>query len=172
MSKDNDKPIILIGTGGAGKTTIGRLLAKRKSKPFLDVDHLIEEQEKQSIPGIFDTQGEAYFRQLEKDMTIKTILDNPGSVISVGGGAFMNDDIRAYIKEHAVSLFLKADIETLLARVGNGEGRPLLKENPKETLAKLIANRYPVYEKADHIVETKDEDLMETVDRVMEAIQK
>jgi len=171
MSKHIDKPLILIGTGGAGKTSIGKLLAKQVGQSFFDVDQIIVEKEGRSIPDIFEAEGEPYFRALEKETTIKTIKENPNAVISIGGGAFAQDEIREFILNNAVSVFLKADIDVLLKRVGDGAGRPMLKNNPKETLQALINDRYPIYEQADYTVESKDEPLEETAQRVIATIQ-
>lgn len=170
MSKDIKKPFVLIGLMGAGKTSVGALLAEKLGVGFFDVDRLIVEREGCSIADLFTAKGEGYFRDLEKSLTIETIHDNPNSVISIGGGAFINDDIRAVIKTRAISVFLKADLETLLVRVGDGAGRPLLESNPSEKLQKLIHDRYAVYQEADISVASKDEPLEETVNRVIESL--
>lgn len=170
MSKDIKKPIVLIGLMGAGKTTLGRDLAKARNLNFLDIDELITEVEGLTIPEIFEKEGEAYFRHIEKEITENAIQKNPDAVISLGGGAFMNENIRDFIKKNAFSVFIKADIDTLIKRIGEGAGRPLLKNNPQESLKKLMEQRYPVYEQADLTVQTKDELPQETLNRVMDAL--
>ncbi len=172
MSKDIKKPIILIGLMGAGKTTIGKALATAQNMTFIDVDHAIEQAEGRSIPDIFTIDGEPYFRDLEKHTTIEAVKTHKNTVISIGGGAYMHDETRDFIKKNAVSVFLNADLKTLLARVGDGAGRPLLQNNPRDTLQSLINARYPIYQTANIIVESKDETLRETVQRVIEALYK
>lgn len=157
---------------GAGKTTIGKALANQLNVDFFDVDHVIEQEQGRSIPDIFTEEGEPYFRGIERQTTINTAKLNQNAIISVGGGAFINEETRTYIKENAFSVFIKADLETLLARIGGGAGRPLLKNDPEETLKNLIGARYPTYEQADIIVESKDEPLKETVKRVTDALYK
>lgn len=170
MSKDIKQPIILIGLMGAGKTTLGRALAAAQNRGFIDVDHMIEQAEGRSIPDIFTHDGEPHFRKIEKNTTIESVKNNPNTIISIGGGAFMNEKTRTYIREHALSVFIKADLNTLLTRVGEGEGRPLLKNNPEDTLQSLIDLRYPIYETADIIVDSKIEPLEETVQRVTDTL--
>lgn len=170
MSKHIQQPIVLIGLMGAGKTTIGKALAAAQNIDFIDVDQVIEQAEGRSIPDIFTEHGEPHFREIEQKTSIESVKTHKSVVISLGGGAFMNEKTRLYIKEHAVSVFLKADLVTLLQRVGDGVGRPLLKDNPQDTLQSLIDLRYPIYETADIIVPTKIEPLEETVKRVTDSL--
>lgn len=161
------KTIVLVGMMGAGKTAVGRRLAAAFGLPFIDADEEIEAAAGCSISDIFALHGEAEFRNGERRV-IERLLKQPVSILATGGGAFMDERIRAAIKASAVSIWLKADLETLWNRVRRRSHRPLLNtENPKETLEKLMKTRYPVYAKADLTVESSDAPLDETVDRVI-----
>lgn len=168
-----NRPLIFVGLMGAGKSTVGRHVAKNLGLGFTDSDTLIVEREKKSIEEIFAEEGEARFRDLERK-TIADILDeHQNSVIGIGGGAFINNETRALLKEKAISVFLKADIEVLKKRVGDGRGRPLFKDKKVEdVLNDLILARYPIYEEADITVESCDENAEETAQKVMSALYK
>lgn len=141
----DDRSIVLVGLMGAGKTVIGRLLAKRLKLPFIDADHEIEAAAGKSIKDIFAEHGEAYFRDGERKV-IKRILDNGPQVLATGGGAFMNKETREAIFERGVTLWLKADLNILMERVSRRNTRPLLQtDNPHEVMKKLLEERYPIY---------------------------
>jgi len=149
------KTITLIGLMGAGKTTIGSVLAKKLEVDFIDSDRVIEEKAGVSIPEIFKRDGEEFFRKVES----KTITDilNTGKpcVLATGGGAFMNEQTRAAIKEHSVCIWLKASLDILYERVQASNTRPLLNNvDKREMLKKLIEERYPLYETADIVIDT------------------
>ena len=110
---------------GVGKSTIGRLLAKRLKIKFIDVDKIIEKKEKKSIKRIFEDNGEMYFRKLEKKITLK-IIKKKRSVIALGGGAFMNDDIREKVLNSCISVWLKVNLNRLIRRYKNNNRIPLL----------------------------------------------
>lgn len=166
-----EKPIIIVGLMGAGKTSVGKALAESMEYDFVDSDDVIVERAGMSISDIFATQGELHFRALERDVLSDLMQDQQPHVIGTGGGAFMNDQTREVIKTAGISIFLKADLEVLLERVGTGEGRPLLEAgNPREILAGLIERRYPVYAEADLTVATKTEPMEETLKRVTQAL--
>ena len=166
-----EKPIIIVGLMGAGKTSVGKALAESMEYDFVDSDDVIVERAGMSISDIFATQGEPHFRALERDVLSDLMQDQQPHVIGTGGGAFMNDQTREVIKTAGISIFLKADLEVLLERVGTGEGRPLLEAgNPREILAGLIERRYPVYAEADLTVATKTEPMEETLKRVTQAL--
>jgi len=170
LSKDIDKPIVLIGLMGAGKTSVGEALARATNRLFIDVDQEIEKNQKRSIADIFEKDGEPYFRDIEKATTVQTITDNKDAVISIGGGAFMTEAIREKILEDATSVFLRASLGILVDRVGNGQGRPLLKDGLQTKLESLIGERYPVYEQADITLDAKQEPIADTVKRVQAAL--
>ncbi len=163
------KTIVLVGLMGCGKTSIGRRLAKRLELSFYDSDHEVEAAAGCSIKEIYSVFGEEAFRSGEHRV-ITRLLDQETHILATGGGSFMNDATRDLIKEKAISVWLKADLDTLVARVSRRNDRPLLTEgNQKETLEALIAERYPVYEHADIHVQTLDEPTNATVERVIQA---
>jgi shikimate kinase len=150
------RAIVLVGLMGAGKTSIGRRLAEKLGVPFVDADHEIEAAAGKSIPDIFAEHGEPHFRDGERRV-IARLLDNGNQVLATGGGAFMNSETRARIKERAVSVWLKADLDLLMKRVSKRGGRPLLaNNNPEAVMRKLIEDRYPIYAEADITVESAD----------------
>jgi shikimate kinase len=150
------RAIVLVGLMGAGKTSIGRRLAEKLGVPFVDADHEIEAAAGKSIPDIFAEHGEPHFRDGERRV-IARLLDNGNQVLATGGGAFMNPETRARIKERAVSVWLKADLDLLMKRVSKRGGRPLLaNNNPEAVMRKLIEDRYPIYAEADITVESAD----------------
>lgn len=166
------KPLVLVGMMGAGKTAIGRRLAERLDCPFLDADDEIETAAGCSISDIFALHGEAAFRDGERRV-IKRLLDCSPTVLATGGGAFMDADIRQAVHDKGISIWLRADIETLWQRVRRRDHRPLLEtENPRETLERLIQDRNPTYAEADITVDSDVGPLCKTVDRVMDAIEE
>jgi shikimate kinase len=141
--------VVLVGLMGAGKTSVGRRLAQKLGLPFIDSDHAIEESARMSIPEIFAELGEAEFRAGEKKV-IARLLGEPQQVIATGGGAYMDAETRARIREQAVSIWLKADLPVLMRRVQRRGNRPLLQTaDPVATMQGLIDQRYPVYAEAD-----------------------
>ena len=131
---------------GAGKSTIGRRLAARLRLPFLDADIEIEAAAGMSIPEIFATHGEPYFRDGEARV-IARLLDSGPAVIATGGGAFMREETRKRIRDKAVSIWLKADLDVIMKRVKRRADRPLLQtEDPAATVARLLEAREPVYQ--------------------------
>ncbi|MDO5083460.1 MAG: shikimate kinase [Arachnia propionica] len=135
--------IALIGLPGSGKSTVGPRLAERLGVPHRDVDQLLEQQQGRSITEIFATDGEAHFRELERDLTLE-LLAAPG-VLSLGGGAPMTPAIAAALTAHQV-VWLQVDPGTATSRIGSGHGRPLLAgEDPRARLERLLAERGPTY---------------------------
>jgi len=151
-----DRSIVLVGLMGVGKTTIGRRLAHRLGLPFTDADAAIEEAAGQNIPEIFAQHGEAYFRDGERRV-IARLLDEGPQVLATGGGAFMASSTRTKIAERGISVWLKADLDVLLRRIGKRSARPLLKnDNPRATMERLMSERYPVYAEADITVDSEE----------------
>ncbi len=173
MSLSTARPprtIALVGLMGAGKTSIGRRLAQRLGLPFVDADAEIETAAGTSIEEIFLRHGEAAFRDGERRV-IARLLDNPPQVLATGGGAFMDPSTRALIKEKALSIWLRADVDLLLSRVGRRNNRPLLKNGePRAILERLIAERHPVYAEADITVDSIDGPPEATLERLMAAL--
>ncbi|MDP6389346.1 MAG: shikimate kinase [Alphaproteobacteria bacterium] len=164
------KPLVFIGMMGAGKTAIGRRVAARLDIPFIDADSEIEAAAGCSISDIFELHGETAFRNGERRV-IGRLLEGPIQVLATGGGAFIDRETREVIKKRGISVWLRADLETLWRRVSRRDHRPLLKtENPRETLSALVEQRYPVYAGADITVDSSDGPRDEMVERVIEAV--
>lgn len=165
-----DKPIVMIGLMGAGKSRIGRELAAKIDLPFIDSDEEIVKAAGCSIPDIFELYGEEAFRDVEKRV-ITRLLEGEVQIIATGGGAFMNDENRKIIVEKGISVWLRADLDILVERTGRRGGRPLLENgNPEEILKDLMDERYPVYAEADIIVESQDVPIDETVNETADAL--
>lgn len=164
------RSIVFVGLMGAGKTAIGRRVGSMLGLPFIDSDHEIESVSRMSIPELFERYGEPEFRTLEQRV-IGRLLENGPQVLSTGGGAFMKEETREAIAGHALSVWLKADLDTLFERVSKKQNRPLLRnDNPKAVLEKLMLERYPVYALADVTVPTRDERKEVIAGEVIEAI--
>lgn len=164
------KTIVLVGLMGAGKSNIGRKLATRLGLPFVDADTEIETAAGESIEEIFQRHGEAAFRDGERRVMVRLLQGTP-TILAAGGGAFMDAETRRLIREHAVSVWLRADLDTLTARTKGRGHRPLLNgADPRETLAKLMDVRYPVYAEADIAVDTGADNPNVTCTRVIEAL--
>jgi shikimate kinase len=164
------RPIVLVGLMGAGKTSVGKRLAEKLGVRFVDADQAIEQAAGESISEIFANHGEAYFREGEKRV-ISRLLEEGDQVLATGGGAFMNDETRATIKQRAISIWLKADLDLLTRRVQKRDNRPLLKgQDAREVLKNLIELRHPVYETADIMVESRDAQHSETLNDVIRAL--
>lgn len=164
------KSIVLVGLMGAGKTSIGKRLAKRLEVQFYDSDQEVEKAAGCTIKEILEFYGEEAFESGERRV-ITRLLDQPVHVLATGGGSFMTPQTREAIKEKALSVWLKADLNTLVARVSRRNDRPFLDDgNQEQTLIRLMEERYPIYETADVVVETLDEPTNTTVDRVISAL--
>lgn len=151
------RSVVFVGLMGAGKTAIGRLCAKSLGLPFLDSDHEIETASRLTVPELFELYGEPEFRALEQRV-IQRLLGEGPQVLSTGGGAFMNAETRQLAKTQAVTVWLKADLDTLMARVIKKQNRPLLKNaDPRGVMQALMTARYPVYGEADITVISRDE---------------
>ena len=165
------RSIVLVGMMGAGKSTIGRRLGARLRLPFLDADIEIEAAASMSIPEIFETRGEPYFRDGEARV-IARLLESGPAVIATGGGAFMREETRNRIREKAVSLWLKADVDTIMKRVKRRADRPLLRtEDPAATVARLLEAREPVYQSADLTIASRDVPHDRIVDECIDALR-
>lgn len=164
------RSVVLVGLMGAGKTTIGRRLASRLALPFRDADLEIEAAAGMPVADIFAIYGEPAFRDGERRV-ISRLLAGGRIVLATGGGAYMNPGTRQQIAQSAVSIWLKADHETLMRRVRRRTHRPLLKTaDPDDTMRRLMAERYPVYGLADLTVESQDSSHERITETVLEAL--
>lgn len=164
--------MVLIGMMGAGKSALGRRLATRLDLTFRDADTEIVKSAGTSIPEIFARYGEAAFRNCEQKV-LERLLAEPPHILATGGGAFMNAETRAMIKERAASLWIKAPLDVLWERVQRKNDRPLLqKENPRAVLATLLKEREPFYALADMIVESHNGPHAETIDDMIAMLKR
>ena len=144
--------VYLVGLMGAGKTTVGRALAKKLHMRFMDSDHEVERRTGVSIPVIFDIEGEASFRQREADV-IKDLTAQSGLVLATGGGAVLNEQSRQLLHSRGTVIYLRASVAHILQRTSHDKNRPLLRsENPRKVLEELTRVRDPLYQEIAHIV--------------------
>ena len=162
------RTVVLVGLMGAGKTSVGRRLARALSSAFADADEEIVAAAGLSIPDIFALYGEPRFRELEQRVVAR-LLDQPPMVLALGGGAFIDPMTRERIKEKGSSIWLRADLDTLVARTARKKGsRPLLDQgDPRDILARLMDERYPIYGLADYTVDTATEPHEAVVERIL-----
>jgi shikimate kinase len=164
------RTIVLVGLMGAGKSKVGRRLALRLGLPFSDSDPEIEAAAGETIGEIFANRGEQVFRDGERRV-IARLMAQPVHVLATGGGAFMDPMTRSLIGRRGVSLWLRADLDTLVARVLRRNDRPLLKRgDPRQILAELIERRHPIYAEADLTVDSGAGSPEVTVNRVIAAL--
>jgi shikimate kinase len=175
MAKAIDRPLVLVGMMGVGKTTVGRKLASILNMPFVDADEEIERAAQMSIPEIFASYDEAYFRSGERRVIARLVGQGRASerkVLATGGGAFVDPGTRALILESAISIWLDSDIDTLLDRVGRKNNRPLLKQgNPREILTRLLDERRSAYEQAAIHITSVNQPHQMTVISILKALQ-
>jgi shikimate kinase len=165
------RSVVLIGMMGAGKSTIGRRMAARLRLPFADADTEIElAHAGMTIPEIFAAHGEPYFRDGEARV-IARLLSNGPAVIATGGGAFMREETRGRIRDQAVSIWLKADVDVIMKRVRRRSDRPLLQNaDPESTVSRLLGEREPVYGTADLTILSRDVPHDKIVDECIDAL--
>ena len=145
-----DKNLVLLGMMAVGKTTLGKIVAKKQELEFIDTDANIEKKNSMTIAEIFIKKGEKFFRIEEKKEVLKS-LEKKNCVIAIGGGAFMNKTLRESILNNAISIWLDIDIKILNKRAKWNQKRPLLKkENKQQKLKELYAERKNIYKTADH----------------------
>jgi shikimate kinase len=162
-----NRTVTLVGMMGAGKSSVGRRLAARLAVPFRDADSEIESAAGCTISEIFERYGEASFRDGERRVIARLLTEAP-HVLATGGGAFMDAQTRAAVKELSLSVWIKAPIEILLQRVKRRDNRPLLKTgDPRETLERLLKEREPQYAEADLTIESEEGPHSLAVDRII-----
>lgn len=165
------KTVVLVGLMGAGKTAIGKRLAKRLGVIFVDSDLEIEKQQKCTINEIFDTQGEEAFRKMEHKI-IAHELHAPPHILATGGGAFIQPKTQVLIKQEAISIWLNADLEVLVERVSRKNTRPLLeKGNKHDIMQQLMKERYPIYAQADMEVKSDACPHNKVVDEIIQQLE-
>jgi len=165
------RTIVLVGLMGAGKSCVGRRLATRIGRPFIDADAEIEAAAGCSINDIFERLGEPAFREGERRV-MSRLLDGPLAVIAAGGGAFAEADTRTLIAAKALSFWLRAELDVLVRRTAGRAHRPLLNAgDPRMVLQRLIDKRHPLYAQADIVVDTGDQPAEATVERVLDALR-
>lgn len=172
MTEKMNKIILLVGLMGSGKTSVGRRLAKKLALPFVDGDQEIEKAAGLSLVDVLKCFGEEEYRAGEQRV-MKRLLQGTPCVLASGGGSFVAEQTRALAKKHAVTVWLKADVDVLYSRTAGRKHRPFLNESDDRLKNKLeiyISEEYPYYSEADIIVETREELVDNTVNRVVEAI--
>lgn len=167
---DKLRSLVLVGLMGAGKSSVGRRLAGRLGFDFLDADIEIEKAAGATIPEIFAAHGEAAFRDGERKV-IARLLEQPHIVLATGGGAYMNPETRARIRERGLSIWLKAELDVLVKRCARRSNRPLLANGDlRGTLQRLMQERYPVYAEADIAVISADGPHEAVVEQILQAL--
>ena len=157
---------------GVGKSTIGKILAKKLNYNFIDIDNLIENKEGSSINLIFKNNGEDYFRKIENDITLSELKKN-NSVVSLGGGAFLNNAIRKSVKKLSISFWLDIQIDELVKRLNKNKKRPLLfKKNTSEAVKKIYFDRKKIYNEADYRVKCDSLRSKEIVNKILNLYEK
>ncbi len=170
LARRIDRPVVLVGMMGVGKSSVGRKLATLLHVPFVDADEEIEAAAQMNIPEIFSSYGEAFFRDGERRV-IARLMDGERKIIATGGGAFCNPETRALILGKAIAVWLDSDIETLLERVSRKDNRPLLQGgNPREIITRLKAERQDDYAQAPIHVRSSNGPHNRTVGRVLKEI--
>jgi shikimate kinase len=160
------RSIVLVGMMGAGKSSVGRRLASRLAIPFVDADTEIEAAAGMTIPEIFGTHGEAYFRAGEARVIARLLAQGP-QVLATGGGSVMDPNTRALIRDKGVSIWLKADVDVLIRRTKRRNDRPLV-----EKIKELLPQREPVYAESDITVQSRDEPHDTIIDEVIAGLSK
>lgn len=167
-----DRPIVLVGLMGAGKSCVGRGLAESFGLPFMDSDSEVETAAGCEVRDIFEVYGEPAFRDCERRVIQRLLLSGP-SIIATGGGAFIDPETRGAIKKNAISLWLSADPEVLFQRTKRSKTRPLLNnEDPLTTLKNLAEQRYPIYAEADITIDSGNEGLEMTLQKAILALKR
>lgn len=165
-----DRPVVLVGLMGSGKSTVGRRLAAMLGRSFVDADDAIEDAAQRSIAEIFEEFGEPYFRDGERRVIARLMEENSG-VIATGGGAFIDPETRALILERGIAVWIDCDVATLVERTSRRNNRPLLKTgDPHAILTRLLAERGPLYAQAQVRVKSEDGPHANTAHRIIAGI--
>jgi len=169
LNINNKFNISLCGMMGSGKSAVGKILANKLDYNFIDTDKMIEIKAKKTIKKIFEEDGEEYFRDLEEKITIN-ILKHKETIVSLGGGAIINEKIRNTINKNSYNIYLNVDINILMKRLKNSKTRPLIyKKNLKKELINLIKFREKFYRKADLIIKN-EANIIQTTQNILKKI--
>ena len=168
---DIKKNIVLLGMMGSGKSTIGGLIAKKLNVKLIDVDRKIETTQNQKISQIFEDKGETYFRELEFNVTIQS-LNNDNKIISIGGGAFMNKELRKIIRQKSSTFWLHWSADTLIKRIKNNNKRPVVKNMKYTDIKKLISERNKIYNFSDYKIICENLKKAEIVEKIIKICVK
>ena len=165
-----NKNLILIGMMASGKSTIGRLLAKKLNIKFFDTDFIIEKKLKMKIFEIFKKKGEPYFRNLEKKITLN-ILNKNNCVISLGGGAFINEKVRKATQKNNTTIWLNWDLKTLIDRIKKNNKRPVASNLSNNELKDLLIYRSKIYSKANYKIDCENMEKLEIVNKIIQLLK-
>ena len=161
------KNLVLTGMMGAGKSTVGKKLAKKLKRKFIDIDQIIEKKEKITIREIFETKGESYFRKVEKKLTLEE-LKKSNLVIALGGGAFIDPSIRREVKNSSISIWLDLNLKSIILRLRNIRKRPLLnKNNLEEGLNKIYSERKKFYNESSFRIKCSSLNINKIVNKII-----
>ena len=168
---ETNKNLVFLGMMGSGKTTLGKIVSKKLNKEFIDVDQAIEQQEGMVISEIFEKKGEPFFRILEEKISLHS-LKKKNSVISLGGGAFLNKKIQKEILKNHISIWLKWDSKNLINRIKNSQKRPIAIKLSDNDLNKLINERSKIYSKAKYQIKCDRLTKLELMERIIKLNDK
>ena len=168
---ESNKNLVFLGMMGSGKTTLGKIVSKKLNKEFIDIDHLIEIQEGMTISDIFQRKGESVFRRFEERISLQN-LKKTNSVISLGGGAFVNKKIQKEVLKNHISIWLKWDNKNLINRIKNSQKRPIAIQLNDIDLNKLINDRSKIYSKAKYQIKCDRLSKLELTKRIIKLNEK
>ena len=163
-SKEN---LVILGMMGSGKSSIGLIMSKKLNIDFIDIDQEIEKKFGKKISKIFEIKGEGYFREIEESITLRMLKKNK-TIISLGGGAFLNNKIKKEVLENHISFWLNWDIKTLINRIKNSQKRPIAIKLTNDDLDKLINKRSKVYAKAKYHIKCDKLSKIEITEKIIE----
>lgn len=168
----NKNIIAIIGMMGAGKTVVGARLAQKLGYYFIDSDEEIEDQDKRKINDIFAQSGEKYFREVEEKIILELIRREENMVISLGGGAFINENIRHNLLDKAFTIWLYASIDETVKRLSYSHQRPLLNfSNKRQIIEDLFNKRYPIYQNANIAIDTSNKTIDNIIDNILKLLE-
>ena len=168
---ESNKNLVFIGMMGSGKTTLGKIVSKKLSKKFIDIDQEIEINENMNISELFIKKGEAFFRRLEEKISLQN-LKKTNSVISLGGGAFINKKIQSEVLKNHISIWLRWENKNLINRIKNSQKRPIAIQLNESDLNKLINKRSKIYAKANYQIKCDKLSKLEITKKIIELNEK